>query len=194
MSKQTVIIYGGAFDPPHRGHEVLIRAALNLHPVWIMPSYFDPFGKEMTHAADRYNMCQLMADQTGAQVSAFELVNRLVNGTYDMVCQLREAFDYNFKVLIGMDQAKCIHEWRHADALLKEVVFVTADRKGEDENDDRWYERSPHCRIHVPNLVDISSTQIRNELRIANSKVGKCVNPQVLQYIRKNHLYEPVHA
>jgi len=194
MRKHTVIIFGGAFDPPHRGHEALIRAALKLHPVWIMPAYFNPFGKEMSPATDRYNMCQLMADQTGAQVSAFELINCLVNGTYDSVCQLKKAFDCNFKVLIGMDQANCIHDWRHSDSLLKEVPFIVTKRFGEKGNDDRWYEESPHQMLQVPGTVNVSSTQVRNELRITNSKVGKCVNPDVLQYISKNHLYEPVHA
>ncbi|MBU2574174.1 MAG: bis(5'-nucleosyl)-tetraphosphatase (symmetrical) YqeK [Elusimicrobia bacterium] len=45
-AKQKIIIYGGAFDPPHKGHFALIRAALEqMSPaaLYLVPGFSSPF-------------------------------------------------------------------------------------------------------------------------------------------------------
>ena len=56
-----IAILGGAFDPPHLGHSMIVSIALsklNCGDLWILPCYESAFGKKMNTFEHRYEMCK----------------------------------------------------------------------------------------------------------------------------------------
>ena len=46
QSKPTVAIFGGSFDPPHKGHQRIVEKAtevLDIDKLIVVPAYLNPF-------------------------------------------------------------------------------------------------------------------------------------------------------
>lgn len=60
--KNTIAVFGSAFNPPHCGHQDVIRQALKLaNRVLLVPSFCHAFGKQMAPFEQRLNMAKAMA-------------------------------------------------------------------------------------------------------------------------------------
>jgi len=58
----TVAVFGSAFNPPHRGHEDVIKQALqHVDHILLVPSYCHAFGKQMAPYEQRLAMTEAMA-------------------------------------------------------------------------------------------------------------------------------------
>ncbi len=50
---ETIALFGGSFDPPHIGHEAIVKALLNIKEIdkiIVMPTFLNPF-KSHSHAS-----------------------------------------------------------------------------------------------------------------------------------------------
>jgi nicotinate-nucleotide adenylyltransferase len=139
-------LFGGSFDPVHRGHIALARAAADrcgLHQVLFVPAAVPPHKQKLplTPFVHRYAMVALAtADDkrfvpslleappehqaAAAKVSA----NYSIDTVRRLTAQLRKA-DHVF-FLIGIDAFRDIAKWREARALLAECEFIVASRPG----------------------------------------------------------------
>jgi nicotinate-nucleotide adenylyltransferase len=206
----NIIIYGGAFDPVHRGHETMALMGIDKarsitgenHELWFLPSYSDAFGyKQYASAEHRLNMLHLVNDRVLARpdivVSDFEIAMGNHAGTFAVVKALMRAYpSKNFKFLIGSDQAGNIRRWRNSRDLVKLIPFIILDRRGHYYTSTSWFSSKPHLKIRG-HILDrrISSTEIRSMLlnprkreqyRTAELRdIRLCVK----QYIYDNDLY-----
>ena len=138
-------LFGGTFDPVHRGHVALARAAMErckLHRVYFVPANIPPHKQEQPLApfVHRFAMLALATANEKAFVSSLleapdEGESRKKdkpNYTIDTVRRLKQSFKNSDRLflLIGMDAFADIARWHQAEALFRECAFIVAGRPG----------------------------------------------------------------
>lgn len=144
--------FGGTFDPIHRGHLALARAArerCNLGRIFFVPANVPPHkqGDALSAFAHRYAMIALAtAQEKDFAPSVLEAPEDFGAGspakgktqaakpnyTIDTVKRVKQSFkkaDQLF-LLIGIDAFADIAKWHQAEALFRECEFVVASRPG----------------------------------------------------------------
>ena len=133
----TVVgMYGGSFDPVHRGHLALARAAIDrfdLSPLYVVPAYHPPH-KEKTRAsfAQRLAMIRLaFADLPEVVITDLEKQRGGISYTVDSVEYLRARHPgREFCLLIGADTSEEIGMWKAPQRLARMVRLLVAPRSG----------------------------------------------------------------
>ncbi|TVQ65441.1 MAG: nicotinate-nicotinamide nucleotide adenylyltransferase, partial [Phycisphaerales bacterium] len=124
---RTLLVFGGAFDPPHRAHielPALVRKRIGADWVLYVPTGRSPL-KERGQVAgfdDRVAMLCAAIDPGFASVSTIEGERAGRTGvsapsyTVDTLQELREALppSVRMRFLFGADQAAQFHKWRSA--------------------------------------------------------------------------------
>jgi nicotinate-nucleotide adenylyltransferase len=204
MNADGIILFGGSFDPVHRGHIQMAQFAMSyLHVgrLIMIPAARSPhkMNPPVAEGQDRMEMIRLaIRGVAGLEVSDIELKRPQPSYTYDTVIAFREQFDFPAPLywLVGADAIVDLPYWYRIGELLDRCQLCIMYRAG--------YERPSlkallaHFRpdqidalerhvIPTP-LVDISSTEVRR--RVASGQVGEDILcPDVLEYIVKNKLY-----
>ena len=193
MAKK-ILLFGGSFDPPHLGHELVIHNALSqLEPdeLWVMPCWEHAFGKKMTRAKQRLAMCRLLVSGIGDKrviVSTLEIDEQLFGSTYETLKLLHSPRfnipDTKYDFLIGSDQLAGFHRWREYKKLLKEMTFYVYPRAG--FKVEPWYEEMR--LIEGGEVSWVSSTQVRKKIA-KDEGIGDLVPERIAEYIFSNGLY-----
>lgn len=194
-----IAILGGAFNPVHREHVNLARAAVNeleLDKIIIMPTAVSPHksGKLSADFWQRYEMCRLaFASIPQAEVSNFELTRGGVSYTYLTCAHFAELYKSAKRwFIIGADMLDNFPEWKHPDKILQTFSLAACAR----ENNSGFFESKRRVEelfntgVKAINYVGekVSSTEIRT-LAALDEEFDRYVNCAVGQYIRDNGLY-----
>src|SRR5271165_5973225 len=145
-------LFGGTFDPIHRGHLALARAArerCDLSRILFVPANVPPHKQRqpLSAFAHRYAMIALATadekDFTPSLLEAPEDFDHGVGGkekaklakpnyTIDTVKRLKQPFKKADRLflLIGIDAFEDIAKWYQVEALFRECEFVVASRPG----------------------------------------------------------------
>jgi nicotinate-nucleotide adenylyltransferase len=178
----TIGLYGGAFDPPHRGHVALARTAkeaLGLERLVVLVSA-DPGHKRVDTPADvRLRLAQ-------AAFTGDEVVLDPHARTVDLLREHPEWQDAVF--LIGADQFCDFGSWKEPDEVLRRVRLGVATRPGFPR--DRL--ESVLAGLEQPERVlffdmeptPVSSRDLRRQFDESNVPSG------VAEIIRRERLYE----
>jgi nicotinate-nucleotide adenylyltransferase len=147
----NVGLFGGSFDPIHRGHVALAQAAaerFSLRQVLFVPANVPPHKQKqpVTCFVHRYAMVALATqDEKQFVPSLLEAPAELrsagtakgavaasPNYTLDTVRRLKQTLKKADRLflLIGVDAFRDIAKWHEAKALLAECAFVIASRPG----------------------------------------------------------------
>ena len=162
-------LFGGTFDPPHRGHIAVatdVTDALDLDQVLWIPAGHPPhklladtaplaLRVEMTRAVisadSRFKMTGIEAERMGPSY------------TVETAQALKESYPgAKLFLIIGTDQFRQLHLWKDPEKLLSLVELVVMDRDGR-----HGWDHTPHLagveNAHfVPvRKIDISSTDVR---------------------------------
>lgn len=192
---QRIGIFGGTFDPIHRGHliiaqEMMLRCALDR--VVFMPSGEPPHKRnpEMASAKDRATMVEwAVRDYPGFALSRFELSRPGKSYTIDTLRHLRQNMGADTKLflIIGADNAVDMGTWCNPQGVLDLAQVLVADRPGFDRSRiDPAFKASMRF-VQTP-LIDISSTAIRARVREKNP-ISLWVPEAVADYIQARGLY-----
>lgn len=195
-----VAIIGGTFDPPHRGHLTLVDAAMHhLHCDYaiIRPSNGNPL---KTHNQvdfhHRINMCEILfGNIENVSISSYEsklsyptysylTVQSMFNGEPDSICQ-----NAHYHFMIGEDCLQHLEQWNHLEQIFafSDIYAVGPNVAHMYENLPSWLQRNMGY-IQIPSVVDIHSTQIRNQIK-ENEYNNTYTSDDVIRYIQKHNLY-----
>lgn len=192
---QRIGVFGGTFDPPHRGHlEVALAARdrLGLDRVVLVVAN-DPWkkspGRDITPAADRLALVQALIrgsdglPQPGLEVSDAEIRR---GGPSYTVTTLRELGASNpgaeLFLVIGRDLVDDFPSWHESSHIERLATVVVVDRPGYVTDPRRGWKL-----LQVP-PVDVSSTELRTMLR-AGDDVSKFMTDGVVDAVRERGLY-----
>lgn len=194
-----IAIFGGMFDPPHKGHlEIATQALKVVSKVYFVPC-FNPNHKDRTLASGyehRYNMVKTMINnKTGLYVSNIE--NRPgVSYMIDTLQMFPSQVGYcnSVSLLIGLDSLSNIRYWHDYIAILKNYRLIVYGRLGcsfKCLDELQLLVNHPIDIVILPgNYSNISSTMIRHDYQNKNDKqVVKKIDNSVYQYIKTNNLY-----
>jgi len=186
LPEPSLGIFGGAFDPPHRGHVALLAAArreLDLGRVIVLVAA-DPGHKDVDTPADvRLRLAR--AAFPGEQVELDPYPR-----TVDLMHAHPEWTDAVF--LIGADQFCDLPDWKQPDEVVRLVRLGVATRPGfPRERLDGVLDRLKHPeRVLFFELepAHVASRDLRAELASGNDVDGD-IPPGTLRIIRDEHLY-----
>ncbi len=173
-----IAIYGGTFNPPHRGHVESLQAVYEQAKpdrVLVIPASIPPH-KELSagspDAEERLELTRLAFKELPyAEVTDMELTRTGKSYTSDTVAELLRKYpDAELMLAMGTDMFLSFETWHECRYLIENVtVLVFARREGEDEKIFKYgeYLESEYgARIsyimHDP--LPISSSEIRRML------------------------------
>ena len=163
-------IYGGSFNPIHRGHIALAKQILKkarLDKVWFLVSPLNPFKQNSTELLDddlRLSLTiKALAEEPQLVASDYEFSLTRPSYTWDTLQALSKDFpEHEFVLIIGADNWVAFDRWYHYKDILKNYHVVVYPREG--------YTISPTTLPPKVMLVDtrlyrMSSTDIRQRIR-----------------------------
>ncbi len=198
--------FGGAFDPPHKGHFAMAKAlsiAESLDGVIIAPSFHPPH-KSAPEAsfANRMDMCEMAcSDEEGFVLCDIESHLPTPGYTVDVMGELTRSFPkVSFSVLVGADNLRILASWSQIESLLRMATMIVGSRTEEaqegavDVGAVLPIELAGRVRIVQSPLIDISSSTLRANLRAdrkpsSNAKIEN-IHPDVYRYIKEHRLYQ----
>lgn len=173
LMKKTVAIFGGAFNPPTKGHKKVIETlSEKVDEVWVLPSYAHAHGKKPISFERRLKLVQILVDKIEKQnikVSdeekyCFEKMQKPFVYTYDLLCFLKEKYpEYDFKFSCGSDNAapeqwKRFNNYKEIDKEFGKIVV-------QDEIDVRsTYIREAIQNKDFEKLLDYTYQEIVDEV------------------------------
>ncbi len=191
-------VYGGAFDPPHIGHDVLARAAidqLQLDELRVIPTgYAWHKARALTSAVHRLAMARLaFKDNQRVVVDPREMNRSGPTYTIDTLQELAQEFaSSQLYLLMGEDQARALttwHRWRELDRFAIICVAARADSTGADSPFDSLKPQIPSLvHLEMPHIA-VSATEIRRKVALHQS-VDSLVFESVARYIEQHYLYQ----
>lgn len=204
MPGRGLCMFGGSFNPPHRSHLRVARAAVEaLRPerLLVVPCGDHPLKDttDMAPAADRLAMCRLaFAGLPGVEIDPIEVLRQGRSFTVDTVRALRAriGLDEPLYVLLGSDNLPSLDQWHEPEALFELATVVTYPRRGHPI--DAAALAGVRIRfLHKQDLLaralrglpedDVSSTDLRARLRAGRPTPE--IAPEVLAYIVAHGLY-----
>jgi nicotinate-nucleotide adenylyltransferase len=194
--------FGGTFDPPHRGHLAVARAAaksFGLSRVLLAPVAVQPLKSITAEASfdDRLQMVQLLCE------NASELEPSTVDGprrngepnyTIDTLHRLRHTLPETAELfaIVGADAFIALRQWRAPDELLQAAQWIVVSRPYSDLPSWDGLKLSPEQRARVYPLEGIaepaSASSIRTRLH-AGQDCSEFLPASIFNYIHAHHLY-----
>jgi len=192
-------IFGGTFNPPHKGHVNLAKHAIDklcLERLYIIPSNIPPHKTILNdvRGKDRLEMAKLaFSDIPNSAILDIELKRGGVSYTIDTVIELKKGLSEEDRIylLMGNDMLEIIEKWHRFEELFKlcRIAVFKRNEKAETGKIIEFLSKKYNAEIIEVDcpVIDISSTDIR-DMDINSMK--KVLPTKVLDYILKHHLYE----
>ena len=163
-------IYGGSFNPIHRGHIALarqIRRKAHLDEVWFMVSPLNPL------KADRGDLLpdelrlalvrKALEGEEGLVACDYEFHLPRPSYTWDTLQALSRDFpQHTFTLVIGADNWLVFDRWAHTADIMAHYPIVIYPREGSPIDVDALPES---VRLVQMPLYNVSSTDVRQRIR-----------------------------
>ncbi len=185
----SYLFFGGAFDPPHIAHELLVKKFLKLfEKVFVVPSYNPPHKKIKGLGFEKriYLLRKLFLGIENIVVTDVEknLYEKGLEKTYtfEVIKFLEDFYGKEFALLIGADNFNSIKTWYNWEELLKNREFIIVGRAGEKllEGNFELFDKFRFFKFDL----DISSTKIRNNLKQNLRYIPKKVRKEVFYWYK----------
>lgn len=181
-----VALFGGSFNPPHVGHQLLALYVLETSGVdqlWFVPTFEHPFHKALETFDDRRAMCERVVEALGPRARVSDVEARLGGAslTLRMVRRLMQDHpDHTFSLVIGSDLEAETDSWHGIGELRRLVPFIVVQRGG--------HATAAADQPAPVTMPEISSSEIRTALA-AGLPMTRWIPRRVLDYIAERRLY-----
>ena len=182
------IIYGGSFNPPTIAHKRMyyyLDDKLSFDEFIYLPVSTKYSKANLASNEHRFNMLKILTkDMEKAIVSPDEFNDPNYLGTYHYLKTQKE--DTLF--VMGSDNLKTIRTWINYEKLLEEFKFIIIERDEDNlieliDSDELLKKNKDNFIIFNDFDMKVSSSAYRND------KDESVLTEEVLDYIKKNHLY-----
>ena len=176
----TIALFGGSFDPPHIGHEAVVKALSKLkyiEKIIIMPAFLNLF-KDKFYAPCSLRikwLREIFSGYKNVEICEFEANLQRQVPTIESVKYLLTKYK-NIYLVIGADNVASLPLWHRYEELKKSVTFIVASR---DEIE------IPKEYIKLEVKEDISSSSLRKHIEIGKLP-KKCADEIYRFYEEKN--------
>lgn len=196
---KKIAIYGGSFDPPHKGHKLLaenLASVCGAEKVIIIPTALSPFKNSSSATAeDRFQMCKLFFKEELFQISDLEIKRGGKSYTVDTLAQIKEENpDAELFLFMGDDMLLSFNKWYKHQEILRLATIVCACRTENLQELDNMKEfvknvLEAETRVIICESVpfEISSTEIRSSLK---DGIYDGLSEDVYNYIEAKGLYQ----
>jgi len=174
----TIALFGGSFDPPHIGHEAIVKALRefkDIDKIIVMPTFLNPF-KSQFYAPASLRMKwlkEIFSDCENVEVSEYEVLQEKKVPTIETVKHLLKSYKKIYLV-IGADNLASLHEWNRYNELRDLVTFIVVPRDGIEISQE-------FLRLNIDEKI--SSTKLREEIEI--SKLPKKCAKEIYNFYTK---------
>lgn len=208
----SILIYGGAFDPPHLGH---IKIAQAVQQVFSFKNFIFVPSKipvlkaaSLASAKQRIAMLNLaLEDYPDFKIDTREITRDTPSYMVDTLDSFRKELGQHeaITLLLGRDAFLALPQWHRWEMILKLCNLLIVDREGttdhlpeilkslnkshETTNKDTVL-IEPYSYIYYFNAghYQISSQWLREQIK-QGKKVSEYLSPKVSDYIKFNKLY-----
>ena len=195
-------IFGGAFNPVHNGHVNLAREAvsqLKLRRLIIIPTFEPPHKDTKLLPYDhRAEMCRMAfsgiaekcALKCTIEISDIERRMGGVSYTINTLRELKREYPKEqFFLLIGGDSLFSFQKWFKYESILNECKVCALARGGDNLAEMMEFANEiGRVKVLPSDVVDVSSTQIREKLR-NNEDISGLVPEKVFEYISEHKFF-----
>lgn len=207
-----VAIYGGTFNPIHKGHTGLAQAVCKtglVDEVWLMVSPLNPLKRnqqtDLQPTDVRLHMARLATQGIAClRVSDFETHLPVPSYTYNTLQELRRAYpEHTFSLLVGEDNWERFPQWYRGDEIRAQHDIVVYGRNRplpsppQGEGVISVFSKGSNHSLPLGRvgkgsvLYEVSSTQIRESLRSGPLAFARrWLHPAVYRYVRQQRLYQ----
>jgi len=174
--KPTVAIFGGSFDPPHKGHQLIVEKVievLDIDKLIVVPAYLNPFKtSSLANARQRLKWSHLLFDEIpNVIVDDYEIKEGKSTTTEQSVKHFNITYDVKY-LIIGSDNLSTLTKWHQFEWLNTHISWVIVSREGHSLNTEglRKYQT-------ITLDAQVSSTDIRDhkDLHYVDKKIKNSV-------------------
>jgi len=181
QSKPRTAIFGGSFDPPHKGHQAIVEKAvqrLAIDKLIVVPAYLNPFKtSSLASAEQRLAWCHTLFDKIpNVIVDDYEIRQGKSTRTSQSVKHFKQSFDVKYLIL-GSDNLSTLTAWHEFEWLNNTITWVIVSREGYE------IDTSELIKWEILDLdANISSRQIREKETVQH--VDKKIESSVKQILK----------
>lgn len=205
------LVYGGSFDPVHRGHIAMMKYVLSrglARRLDVVPAKVSPFKQDQPPSLPeelRLELLGIAVTCVGRELGAADLPVRILDFelrspppsyTARTLRWLRESYPgERIGLLVGSDSFRAMADWKTPDEILANHAVLVFRRAGDEiagleerAGEFRALAAGSEIRFLDNTLVDCSSTQLRGALK-TGEKIGDCLPEEILAHLRAAGVY-----
>ena len=178
-----------------------VAKKLKLDRLFLVPAGLPPhkdLGVDTPEAEQRLELVRLGAEEIGAETLDLELRRKGRSYTVDTLRELRKEFPKDhLYLLMGTDMFLSFHCWREPEKMASLCTICAFCREAGDPM-DQMERQKDYLRetlqaevklISLPEVIEISSTELRKRLACGEGGVCNYLSPRVYGCILRNGLY-----
>jgi nicotinate-nucleotide adenylyltransferase len=169
-NRQTIGIFGGSFDPPHKGHVEISKISLKkikLKKIYWVITKKNPFKKKPFFSLKERIKRSKRAVKKYKKIQVLYLDNKIKSSnTVNVINYFRKIKKQkNLCLILGSDNLLNFHKWTSWKKIVKLTKLVVFSRKGYDKKSKESivvkYLKKKHIIFIKNKLIDISSSDIK---------------------------------
>ncbi|MBQ2932886.1 MAG: nicotinate-nucleotide adenylyltransferase [Clostridia bacterium] len=199
---QRLGIFGGTFNPPHKGHIYIALEAIKgaaLDKMLFVPCGNPPHKSVEGNVSpvQRFEMTRLaIADYPDFEITDLEMKSKEPSYTLKTLEKLKILYpDAKLCFVVGGDSVRDMKDWYHSEEIFKLAEIVALRRGGIDdsifESSIELYKETYDAEITVVDILptDVSSSELRRKIA-KGCDVADLIAPSVLEYIKEFEIYK----
>ena len=188
----NITLFGGSFNPPHLGHQIVIDQAFELikdiDELWLLPDYQHAFGKGESFAEAKHRLAMTkMLENHQVKTNTCTFDQKMPGNTIIHITYLKKKYpQHQFSFLMGSDNLPTFHKWPESKTLLKLMPFYIYPRVNHPSKP--LYPNVKPLEHPLQIITNISSTVVRKRL-LQNLPIKHLVPKKIAEYIKANQLF-----